>query len=285
MEPYSRTFRPELLGFKNYTTGLKPGDVTSYCPSMGLSFTTWRDTYGNSFVDPTCIIVKIHGAFSLSQPSTSTPSSSSVSASATASACASTSFTSLSAADWSQNTWIPSRTDTQSAYPATPGPADASTAFGLFYGPGSPRNSAGTVPEVFYEQSKPHVDLFAAGMVLMHLLQTVVNPPNPLNGGIKNVVLVTDSNYLFSCLTEHVYGWQKKGYRNAKGKEVSNANAVKWVESLVENFEGQGVGVRFWKVDKKDNWEAVDPAKRVLDLQEEFRRRYGTRALLNIGAI
>ncbi|RPB03876.1 hypothetical protein L873DRAFT_1641500, partial [Choiromyces venosus 120613-1] len=81
---------------------------------------------------------------------------------------------------------------------------------------------------------------------------------------IRNVVLVTDSNYLISCLTEHVYAWQRKGYRNAKGKAVSNANAVKWVESLIERFEGQGVGVRFWKVDKKDNWEAVDMAKRML---------------------
>ncbi|KAG0637205.1 hypothetical protein HOY80DRAFT_1052385 [Tuber brumale] len=285
MEPYSRIFRPELLGFKNYATGLRPGDVTSYCPSLGLSFTTWRDTYGNCFVDPTCVIVKIHGAFSLSPSSPSTPSSCSVSASASASASTSTPFMSWSATDRSQNTWMPSQTDTQSAYPVTLGPAGASTAFGLFYGLDSPRNSAGTVPEVFYEQSKPHIDLFAAGMVLMHLLQSVVNFPNSLNGGIKNVVLVTDSNYLFSCLTEHVYGWQKKGYRNAKGREVSNANAVKWVENLVENFEGQGVGVRFWKVDKKDNWEAVDLARRVLDLQEEFRRRYGIRALLNIGAI
>jgi len=122
-------------------------------------------------------------------------------------------------------------------------------------------------------------------MVLMNLLQTV-NFSNPLNGvGIRDVVLVTDSNYLFSCLTEHVYAWERNGYRNAKGKEVSNANAVRWVEGLVERFEGHGVNVKFWKVDKKDNWEAVDLARRFLDLHNQFRRRHGIRALLNIGTV
>ncbi|PWW71826.1 hypothetical protein C7212DRAFT_348600 [Tuber magnatum] len=281
MEPYSRIFRPEILGFKNHTPCLNPGDVTCSCPSTGLSFTAWRDAYDNRFVDPTCIIIKIHGAFSLSLTPSPTPSSYSVSAPASASA----SFTSCSTTDWSQNTAIPSWTNTQSTYPTTLAPVDATTAYGLFFGLNSPRNSAGTVPHILYEQSKPHVDLFAAGMALMHLLQTVVNFSNPVNGGIRNVVLVTDSNYLFSCLTEHVYAWQKKGYRNAKGKEVSNANAVKWVESLVENFEGRGVGVRFWKVNKKDNGEAIDPARRVLEIHEEFRRRHGISPFLNIGAV
>ncbi|PUU79500.1 hypothetical protein B9Z19DRAFT_1081618 [Tuber borchii] len=284
MEPYSRIFRPELLGFKNYATGLKPEDVTSYCPFTGLSFMTRLDAYNNYIPDQTSIIVKIHGAFSLSPSPSSTPSPSSISASAPASAAASAS-TSWSATDSPRNTSIASQTGTQSTYPATLGPAGASTAFGLFYGWNSPRNSVGIVPQVLYEQSKPHVDLFTAGMVLMNLLQTV-NFANPLNGvGIRNVVLVTDSNYLFSCLTEHVYAWQSKGFRNAKGKEVSNANAVKWVESLVEEFERHDICVRFWKVDKKDNWEAVDLARRFLDLHNQFRRRHGIRALLNIGAV
>lgn len=92
---------------------------------------------------------------------------------------------------------------------------------------------------------------------------------------VRNIVLVTDSNYLVSCLTQHVSVWNSNGYRNAKKKEVANADTVKWVEKLVVGLERRGVGVKFWKVDKKENSSALLIAKKVLDAkkeQEELRK-------------
>lgn len=83
-------------------------------------------------------------------------------------------------------------------------------------------------------------------------------------------MLVTDSNYLTNCLTQSVYSWNLNGYRNAKGKEVANAGVLKWVETLVAGLESNGVGVRFWKVDKKENADAMSVAKKVLE-QEKLR--------------
>lgn len=108
-------------------------------------------------------------------------------------------------------------------------------------------------------------------MSLLHLHRVVLLPSGDRSPLVRNIVIVTDSTYLVSCLTQHVYAWNSNGYKNAKGKEVANANAVKWVERLVVGLERSGVGVKFWKVDKKNNIEALSLAKKVLE-QEELRK-------------
>lgn len=233
--PYTRSFHSHLLGIKDPTLCISPAQVASYCPFSGLTLTTWLDEYNNKFVDPTCIIVHMAGCFSTSSSSSSSATGSS-----------------------SQGTHASNNTAQFSA----------STSYGIYHGPFSPYNSAGVVPACQL-QSKPHADLYAAGMSLSQLHRVVLSPVSQ-TPRVQNIVLVTDSNYLVNCLTQSVHLWNLNGYRNAKGKEVANANVLKWVEGLVVGLENHGVGVRFWKIDKKENAEAVGVAKKVLE-QERLR--------------
>lgn len=234
MEPsYTRLFYSHLLGVKDPTIQITPDEVTSYCKSSGLTFMIWFDDYNNAFMDPTCIAVHINGSFSTSSSSSSVAGSS------------------------SQGTYASNST----AY------TSASTSYGIYHGPLSPHNVASIVPTC-YPQSKPHADLYAAGVSLQNLHHIVLLSSSNGAPPVRNVVIVTDSNYLVSCLTENVTSWNSNGYKNAKGKKVTNCGAVKWVESLVVGLERRGVGVRFWKVDKKENLTAASIAKKALEQEE-----------------
>lgn len=247
--PYTRSFHSRLLGIKDPTLRVSPAQVASYCALSGLALTTWLDDYNNAFVDPTCIIVHIAGCFSTSSSSSSSAAGSS-----------------------SQGTYASNSTAQFSA----------STSYGIYHGPFSPHNAAGVVP-ADQPQSKPHADLYAAGMSLLQL-HRVVLPPMDDTPRVRNIVLVTDSNYLTSCLTQSVYSWKLNGYRNSKGKEVANAGVLKWVERLVVGLENRGVGVRFWRVDKKENVEAMCVAKKVLE-EEKLRESVFRVQLENIVCI
>lgn len=232
--PYTRSFHFRQLGIKDPARCVSPAQVASYCTRSGLTLTTWFDDY-NAFVDPTCIIVRIAGCFSTSSSSSS------------------------SAADSSSQGTYASNNTAQFC---------ASTSYGIYHGPFSPHNFVGVVPAC-RPQSKPHADLYAAGMSLLQLHRLVLSPTSQAPQ-VRNIVLVTDSNYLVNCLTQSVYSWNLNGYKNAKKKEVANAGVVRWVERLVVGLETHGVGVKFWMVDRKENTEVMCVAKKVLE-QEKLR--------------
>lgn len=233
--PYTRSFHSRQLGIRDPTVRISPAQIASYCALSGFTLTTWFDDYKNAFIDPTCIIVHIAGCFSTSSSSSSSAAGSS-----------------------SQGTYASNSTAQLSAR----------TSYGVYHGPFSPHNAAGVVPAC-QPQSKPHADLYAAGMSLLQLHRVVLSAISE-TPRVRNIVLVTDSNYLVSCLTQSVYSWNLNGYKNAKGKKVANADVVMWVERLVVGLENHGVGVRFWKVDNKENLEAMCVAKKVLE-QEKLR--------------
>ncbi|KAA8894420.1 hypothetical protein FN846DRAFT_769058, partial [Sphaerosporella brunnea] len=140
-------------------------------------------------------------------------------------------------------------------------PAGNSLTYGIFHGPGSPRNRSGSVPLSPHERTRTrlHAELYATELVLKQVLGLL----NVTNGQkewpeARNVVLVTDSRRIMHALSSCVYTWKANGWTRARGKKaVANAAAWKAILDLVEELEARGVGVRVWTVSEAVNTDAT----------------------------
>ncbi|RPB12568.1 hypothetical protein P167DRAFT_574250 [Morchella conica CCBAS932] len=222
-----------MLGFGDHAK-ISPVDIVNYNNNwFTLAHPTWIDDRWNRFEDPATVIIHTSGSFSVSSSSASSAIYSS-----------------------SQETHAYGTVHTR-----------ANSSWGIYHGPGSTHNRSGTIPTSL-PQSKPHADLYAAGMALEHFRNFILPCMPPPEMMWRNAIIVTDSAYLLSCLTQNIEAWRLNGYKNAKKKVVSNAQTIRWLEDLVENLEKNCVSVVFWKVEKKENSGAVSMGKRALERQE-----------------
>jgi ribonuclease HI len=61
-----------------------------------------------------------------------------------------------------------------------------------------------------------------------------------LEGRDGDVWLYTDSTYVIRGITQWIWGWQKRGWRTAEGKDVSNADLWKALAPLVRDRKPRG---------------------------------------------
>ncbi|KAJ9645304.1 hypothetical protein H2201_005652 [Coniosporium apollinis] len=71
---------------------------------------------------------------------------------------------------------------------------------------------------------------------------------------LMTLVIKTDSDYLYKGMTEYIFKWKDNGYRNSRGKSVTNATLFKRMEELTVQLEGLGVSVLFWPVPRAFNF-------------------------------
>ena len=86
------------------------------------------------------------------------------------------------------------------------------------------------------------------------------------NMEISQLVVITDSTYLVEGLAKHVWEWEYKGYKNAKGKDVVNGEVFKELHKRIGELENDGINVCFWAVERGWNREADELANKALGI-------------------
>lgn len=88
---------------------------------------------------------------------------------------------------------------------------------------------------------------------------------------VKQVIVKTHSQYVVRCLSEYVGIWRENGWKNASGTAVVNRVGVEKLDELCRDAEEEGrFRVRFWKVGKGENGEAVELAQKGFERYVNF---------------
>lgn len=111
------------------------------------------------------------------------------------------------------------------------------------------------------QQTNQAAELFAFYEAMLYSLALEERGINPLK-----VVIMTRSSYLAKGLTEHIYRWEKNGWRDNKNRIIKNMAAFERIhENLDVLRKYSNFYVSIWLVDKKHNTVANSLAKGVLE--------------------
>ena len=83
--------------------------------------------------------------------------------------------------------------------------------------------------------------------------------------GIQHVIIKTDSIWLANSMSDWVWTWLQNGGRNSRGEIAAHWEDIANFHSCITAFEGRGIAVRFWWVERKWNAQADALANRALD--------------------
>ncbi|KAF9442150.1 ribonuclease H-like protein [Macrolepiota fuliginosa MF-IS2] len=72
-------------------------------------------------------------------------------------------------------------------------------------------------------------------------------------GHVKGIILMTNSAYLVSAMTDWVYKWKRNGWKTSIRKPVVNMEDFIELDVLVQYLEQNCVPVRFWCIDREHN--------------------------------
>lgn len=81
---------------------------------------------------------------------------------------------------------------------------------------------------------------------------------------VGEVVIATDSRYVFDAMTRLVFKWRKNGWINSCGREVANSVKFKEADDIIGVLADEGVKVRFFWVPREYNREADELARDML---------------------
>ncbi|KAI1113892.1 ribonuclease H-like domain-containing protein [Nemania sp. NC0429] len=147
------------------------------------------------------------------------------------------------------------------------------SAYGVFFGPGSPDNLALRVPNTpGYSHTSQRAELSAAIAAIQASQRYIYNGgqwicddcPTPCT--VRHLVIKSDSAYLVNGMTAHVQKWRNNGWRTAKNTEVKNQDLWIRLDNLVQQlYAGTGVGIDFWHVPRDQNTDADSLANRGLE--------------------
>ena len=55
----------------------------------------------------------------------------------------------------------------------------------------------------------------------------------------RGVDIYTDSTYVIRGITQWIFGWMKRGWKNAQGEEVKNKELWQWLNRVVRGYKGK----------------------------------------------
>lgn len=86
------------------------------------------------------------------------------------------------------------------------------------------------------------------------------------NGPAFTVIIMTDSIYVYECLTVLIWQWRQNNFKDldAMGKPVVNGELIDRIDKNIFDLAERNICVRFWSVPSEDNVEAVELANRAL---------------------
>lgn len=85
--------------------------------------------------------------------------------------------------------------------------------------------------------------------------------------------ILTDSQYLIDCITEHIQKWKTNGWKNAKGKPVVNQELFQKLDQLLTNLDIQFEHVRGHR-GNHGNEQADRLAKRGAGILKEKKKKF-----------
>jgi ribonuclease HI len=141
----------------------------------------------------------------------------------------------------------------------TPG---ARASYGVYFGPDSPYNTNGLLPETI-----PHTSTSAEIEALTMALRTVKDVCSN-DFKLQHIIVASDSAYLVDAMSLYVEGWIENEGIGSKGKVVHHYERLKALHEMLDEMEygdDGGIRVQFWHIDRSMNREADALANAVLD--------------------
>jgi ribonuclease HI len=139
------------------------------------------------------------------------------------------------------------------------GYASARASYGVYFGPNSKYNSAAVLDRNVHRQTNQYAELFG----VLRALRIVRNHLDDWQD-VGEVVIATDSQYVFDAMTRFVFKWRKNGWINCCGREVVNSVKFKEVDDIIGVLADEGVKVQFFWVPREYNREADELARDIL---------------------
>lgn len=134
----------------------------------------------------------------------------------------------------------------------------------MYFGPGSVDNHAATLAH-----EEPHTSNRAELHAAIAALEVV---ERKRDGGelelVREVILMTDSEYVARSMDSWVWNWERNGWRKKKGGAVENQDLLGALHGMMERLEMSGMRILFWRVGREWNVEADEMVNAVLDATE-----------------
>ncbi|KAJ7227230.1 ribonuclease H-like domain-containing protein [Mycena pura] len=124
---------------------------------------------------------------------------------------------------------------------------------GVFFGPESPHNVSAAIAG---PQTSQRAEILAATGALRKAHALFQEDTS-----VGSVVLLCDSQYVVGAMTEWIFAWKDRGWRNAHGEPVENQADFRELEKVIEDLEEDGLDVKFWLVGREHNAQADRLAK------------------------
>ena len=148
------------------------------------------------------------------------------------------------------------------------GAAGAQSSYGVFFSKSSEHNLSSVIQGSSHTNQKAELQ---ACLMALRKVEEIHDPLAFLDDepyDLNKVVVKSDSEYVVKGMTEWLPKWKKNGYRNARGKPVSNAKLFKKIDAQIDLLDELGVRCLFWLVPRGENQEADRLANRALDEAE-----------------
>ncbi len=129
-------------------------------------------------------------------------------------------------------------------------------------GPQSPYNEAGCIPV-----NEPQTNQYAELKAALAALEALSDKNMLQRFGTRLVVVMTDSSYLATGISEWIWNWRLNGFRNSSGTPVVNASMFLQLHDMIDAYLDDGVEVKFWRVPREWNGDADHLANWALNSQ------------------
>jgi ribonuclease HI len=134
----------------------------------------------------------------------------------------------------------------------------ARASYGVYFGSGSNFNTSGVLDDD--ERHTAERAELKAAVEALSLIQQL----NQKHQDMQHFVVICDSQYVVSGISECTERWKLNGWANSKGKEIANQDLWTQLDTLCFDHERDIGTVAFWRVDRKRNEEADALARSAL---------------------
>jgi ribonuclease HI len=135
--------------------------------------------------------------------------------------------------------------------------------YAVFFGENSAYNAWGSLPS-----NELHTNQRAELMSVIAALEQFHECHNEYE--IGNLIIASDSAYLFDSITDYIWRWKMNGFINAKGTSVANQDL--WVR--LDNYcqfmlRELGLNIYFWQIDRSFNEDADEMARNAIPYSDD----------------
>lgn len=126
---------------------------------------------------------------------------------------------------------------------------NARAAAGVYFGPNCSHNINFSLPE-YMNQTNNRAALEAVRTALTEIIQMRHTKLDPR---WKEIIIMTNSDYVKKSLSLWVWEWERNGWQNMKkSTTIKNLDAMQEIHNLLTHIETTlNMSVRFWKVDRE----------------------------------